>query len=152
MSVEVMKLRSTFGLRQGHLKRRKLNSVTSCSFAVICCTMHITECCTFEILTGFWGMGNDGLQKFGGKKMVFLRICCAGVRLHGLGAVGLAVVHAVLVPGLARLELILRLDPLVHHLHGDPLVLVLRVLLLLVLVDVHAVLGDVRHLDINKDK
>ena len=73
-------------------------------------------------------MGNDRQQKFGGKKIIFLRICCAGVRLHGLGAVGLAVVHAVLVAGLARLELILRLHPLVHHLHGDPLVLVLGVL------------------------
>ena len=130
----------------GHLKQRKLN-VNVMSLFCNCCTMHITECCTFEILTGFWGMGNDRQQKFGGKKMIFLRICCAGVRLHGLGAVGLAVVHAVLVAGLARLELVLRLHPLVHHLHGDPLVLVLGVLLLLLLVDVHTVLGDVRHLD-----
>ena len=131
---------------QGHLAQRKLN-INFMSLFCNCCTMHITECCTFEILTGFWGMGNDRQQKFGGKKMVFLRICCAGVRLHGLGAVGLAVVHAVLVAGLARLELILRLHPLVHHLHGDPLVLVLGVLLLLLLVDVHTVLGDIRHLD-----
>ena len=55
-------------------------------------------------------------------------------------------VDAVLVTGFAALKLIFRLDPLVHHLHADSLVLVLAVLLLLVLVEVDAVLGDVSHL------
>ena len=55
-------------------------------------------------------------------------------------------VDAVLVTRFTRLKLIFGLDPLVHHLHADSLVLVLAILLLLVLVDVDAVLGDVSHL------
>ena len=38
---------------QGHLTQRRLN-INVMSLCCNCCTMHITECCTFEILTGFW--------------------------------------------------------------------------------------------------
>ena len=56
-------------------------------------------------------------------------------------------VDAVLVTRFTRLKLVFWLDPLVHHLHADPLILILAILLLLVLVDVDAVLRDVSHLD-----
>ena len=55
-------------------------------------------------------------------------------------------VDAVLVAGFSAFKLIFRLNPLVHHLHADSFILVLTILLLLVLVEVDAVLGDVGHL------
>merc|ERR1719433_1771235 len=56
-------------------------------------------------------------------------------------------IDTVFVSGLSRLELILRFNPLVHHLHRDPLVLLLvGVILFLVFVDVNTVFWNICHL------